>query len=83
MPLADEEAPGAELELLLHQLELALGEPETTHVVIQARVRIPITLSAIQAGEITRNLYLAGKMMAIIAVATLLHKAPDFVYKAF
>ncbi|WGR92804.1 hypothetical protein MTX20_33735 [Bradyrhizobium sp. ISRA435] len=51
--------------------------------VVQARLRIPVTLSAIQSGEITRNLHLAGKMMAIVAVATLLHKAPDFVYKAF
>ncbi|OAF16742.1 MBOAT family O-acyltransferase [Bradyrhizobium neotropicale] len=50
---------------------------------IQARLRIPITLSAIQGSEITKNLHLAGKMMAIVAVATLLHKAPDFVYKAF
>ena len=43
----------------------------------------PRRLSAIQSGEIVRNLTLAGKMMAIFAVATLLHKAPDFVYKAF
>jgi D-alanyl-lipoteichoic acid acyltransferase DltB (MBOAT superfamily) len=50
---------------------------------VQARLRIPNSLSALQAGEITRNLHLAGKMMAIVAVATLLHKAPDFVYKAF
>ncbi|KWV58520.1 hypothetical protein AS156_33550 [Bradyrhizobium macuxiense] len=49
---------------------------------VQTRLRIP-TLAAIQGGEITRNLNLAGKMMAIVAVATLLHKAPDFVYKAF
>ncbi|WP_407165425.1 MBOAT family O-acyltransferase [Bradyrhizobium sp. ORS 111] len=49
----------------------------------QARLRIPVALSAIQSGEITKNLHLAGKMMAIVAVATLLHKAPDFVYKAF
>ena len=50
---------------------------------IQARVRIPISLSAIQGSEFPKNLHLAGKMMAIVAVATLLHKAPDFVYKAF
>ena len=50
---------------------------------IRTRVRIPHSLSAIQNGEIVRNLTLASKMMAIVAVATLLHKAPDFVYKAF
>jgi D-alanyl-lipoteichoic acid acyltransferase DltB (MBOAT superfamily) len=50
---------------------------------VRSRVRIPVSLSAIQSGEIVRNLTLAGKMMAIFAVATLLHKAPDFVYKAF
>jgi D-alanyl-lipoteichoic acid acyltransferase DltB (MBOAT superfamily) len=50
---------------------------------IRTRVHIPHSLSAIQNGEIVRNLTLAGKMMAIVAVATLLHKAPDFVYKAF
>jgi alginate O-acetyltransferase complex protein AlgI len=49
----------------------------------RARFCIPLSLSAIQSGEIVRNLTLAGKMMAIFAVATLLHKAPDFVYKAF
>ena len=41
------------------------------------------SLSTIRDGEIVRNLTLASKMMAIFAVATLLHKAPDFVYKAF
>ncbi|NEU97349.1 MBOAT family O-acyltransferase [Bradyrhizobium uaiense] len=50
--------------------------------VVQARLRI-LDLSGIKGGVITRNLHLAGKMMAIVAVATLLHKAPDFVYKAF
>lgn len=34
-------------------------------------------------GAIVKNLTLASKMMAILAVASLLHKAPDFVYKAF
>jgi alginate O-acetyltransferase complex protein AlgI len=48
-----------------------------------ARVQIPLSLSAIRGGEIVNNLALASKMMAIFAVATLLHKAPDFVYKAF
>jgi hypothetical protein len=50
---------------------------------IMARVPSPPSLSAIRGGEIVRNLALASKMMAIFAVATLLHKAPDFVYKAF
>jgi D-alanyl-lipoteichoic acid acyltransferase DltB (MBOAT superfamily) len=50
---------------------------------IRVRIHIPLSLSAIQSGEIVRNLTLASKMMAIVAVATLLHKAPDFVYKAF
>jgi alginate O-acetyltransferase complex protein AlgI len=50
---------------------------------IMAHVPSPPSLSAIRGGEIVRNLALASKMMAIFAVATLLHKAPDFVYKAF
>ena len=50
---------------------------------LRSRVHAPLSFSAIQSGEIVRNLTLAGKMMAIFAVATLLHKAPDFVYKAF
>jgi alginate O-acetyltransferase complex protein AlgI len=48
-----------------------------------ARFRAPLSFSAIGGGEIIRNFTLASKMMAIFAVATLLHKAPDFVYKAF
>jgi hypothetical protein len=50
---------------------------------VLARVQNPPSLSAIRGGEIVMNLALASKMMAIFAVATLLHKAPDFVYKAF
>jgi alginate O-acetyltransferase complex protein AlgI len=50
---------------------------------VRSRVHVPLSLSAIQSGEIVKNLTLAGKMMAIFAVTTLLHKAPDFVYKAF
>ena len=50
---------------------------------VRSRVDVPLSLSAIQSGEIVKNLTLAGKMMAIFAVTTLLHKAPDFVYKAF
>jgi alginate O-acetyltransferase complex protein AlgI len=61
----------------------AFGMAALSLDLVQARIRIPLTLSLTQGGEITKNLHLAGKMMAIIAVATLLHKAPDFVYKAF
>jgi alginate O-acetyltransferase complex protein AlgI len=50
---------------------------------VLTRVKLPLSLSAIRGGEIVSNLALASKMMAIFAVATLLHKAPDFVYKAF
>jgi hypothetical protein len=50
---------------------------------VVARIRVSLSLSALGSGEIVRNLTLASKMMAILAVATLLHKAPDFVYKAF
>jgi D-alanyl-lipoteichoic acid acyltransferase DltB (MBOAT superfamily) len=42
-----------------------------------------ISLAGIRDGVVTGNLVLAGKMMAVVAVATLFHKAPDFVYKAF
>src|SRR3984957_20069633 len=41
------------------------------------------SLRAIRDGVLVRNLGLAGKMMAVLAVATLFHKSPDFVYKAF
>ena len=50
---------------------------------ISERIAAPISLSAIRDGIIVRNLTLAGKMMAIVAVTSLFHKAPDFVYKAF
>jgi alginate O-acetyltransferase complex protein AlgI len=50
---------------------------------IRTQIAAPISLAAIRDGIIVRNLALAGKMMAIIAVTSLLHKAPDFVYKAF
>lgn len=50
---------------------------------ISERIAAPISLSAIRDGIIVRNLTLAGKMMAIFAVTSLFHKAPDFVYKAF
>ena len=42
-----------------------------------------VSFAAVRDGIVTGNLVLAGKMMAVIAVATLFHKAPDFVYKAF
>lgn len=50
---------------------------------IVPRVAAPDFLATIRDSLVGRNLVLAGKMMAIIAVATLLHKSPDFVYKAF
>jgi D-alanyl-lipoteichoic acid acyltransferase DltB (MBOAT superfamily) len=50
---------------------------------LRRRVDVLWSFSKIQSGEIIRNLTLAGKLMAVFAVATLLHKAPDFVYRAF
>jgi D-alanyl-lipoteichoic acid acyltransferase DltB (MBOAT superfamily) len=41
------------------------------------------SFATLQRGVVVGNLALAGKMMAVIAVVSLLHKAPDFVYKAF
>ncbi|WBL80309.1 hypothetical protein I3J27_07770 [Bradyrhizobium xenonodulans] len=43
----------------------------------------PSFLATIRDSLIGRNLTLASQMMAIVAVTTLLHKSPDFVYKAF
>jgi D-alanyl-lipoteichoic acid acyltransferase DltB (MBOAT superfamily) len=43
----------------------------------------PAFLTNLSDGLIARNLTLASKMMAILLVVTLLHKSPDFVYKAF
>jgi alginate O-acetyltransferase complex protein AlgI len=49
-----------------------------------AKTRVSgVSFAAVRDGIVTSNLVLAGKMMAVIAVATLFHKAPDFVYKAF
>jgi D-alanyl-lipoteichoic acid acyltransferase DltB (MBOAT superfamily) len=50
--------------------------------VVKTRVA-GISFAAVRDGIVTGNLVLAGKMMAVVAVATLFHKAPDFVYKAF
>ncbi|WP_369726034.1 hypothetical protein AB8Z38_15930 [Bradyrhizobium sp. LLZ17] len=50
---------------------------------IVPRLAAPGFLATISDSLLGRNLTLAGKMMAVIAVATLLHKSPDFVYKAF
>jgi alginate O-acetyltransferase complex protein AlgI len=48
------------------------------------KVRVAeVSFATIRDGVVIRNLGLAGKMMAVLAVATLFHKAPDFVYKAF
>lgn len=41
------------------------------------------SIASINGGLVARNALLAGKIMSVIAVATLFHKAPDFVYKAF
>jgi hypothetical protein len=43
----------------------------------------PAFLLSVRDSLIGQNLSLASKMMAIVAITTLLHKAPDFVYKAF
>lgn len=43
----------------------------------------PAFLATIRDSLIGRNLTLASQVMAIVAVTTLLHKSPDFVYKAF
>jgi D-alanyl-lipoteichoic acid acyltransferase DltB (MBOAT superfamily) len=50
---------------------------------IFGRVTAPGFLERIRDSLIGQNLTLAGKIMAIVVVATLLHKSPDFVYKAF
>ncbi|MGY8679174.1 MBOAT family O-acyltransferase [Bradyrhizobium sp. UFLA05-153] len=42
-----------------------------------------VSIAAIGEGLVARNVVLAGKIMSVIAIATLFHKAPDFVYKAF
>jgi len=43
----------------------------------------PAFLLSVRDSLIGQNLSLASKMMAIVAITTLLHKAPDFLYKAF
>ncbi|MGY8667486.1 MBOAT family O-acyltransferase [Bradyrhizobium sp. UFLA05-109] len=43
----------------------------------------PTFLLSARDSLIGRNLSLASKMMAIVVITTLLHKSPDFVYKAF
>jgi D-alanyl-lipoteichoic acid acyltransferase DltB (MBOAT superfamily) len=43
----------------------------------------PAFLLSVRDSLIGQNLSLASKMIAIGAITTLLHKAPDFVYKAF
>jgi hypothetical protein len=40
-------------------------------------------LRRLAAGLVWRNLGLAGRILAVLAVASLFNKAPDFVYKAF
>ena len=40
-------------------------------------------LRSFSAGFVVRNLSLAGRILAVLAVASLFNKAPDFVYKAF
>jgi D-alanyl-lipoteichoic acid acyltransferase DltB (MBOAT superfamily) len=50
---------------------------------ILPRATTPVSLKGISDSLTGQNLTLAGKMMAIVVVSTLLHKSPDFVYKAF
>ncbi len=46
--------------------------------------RVPgVSITAVGEGLVARNVVLAGKIMSVIAIASLFHKAPDFVYKAF
>jgi alginate O-acetyltransferase complex protein AlgI len=40
-------------------------------------------LHTLSGGFVLRNLSLAGKVLAILAIASLFNKSPDFVYKAF
>lgn len=42
-----------------------------------------VSLASLGESLFARNVVLAGKIMSVIAIATLFHKAPDFVYKAF
>ena len=41
------------------------------------------TVRAASAGFLFRNISLATRILAILAVASLFNKAPDFVYRAF
>lgn len=43
----------------------------------------PSFVLSVRDSLVGRNLSLASKMMAIVVITTLLHKSPDFVYKAF
>jgi len=47
------------------------------------RMSAPGLIMRLRDSLVGQNLALASKMMAIVVVATLLHKSPDFVYKAF
>ncbi|QPF90275.1 MBOAT family O-acyltransferase [Bradyrhizobium commune] len=42
-----------------------------------------LSVAGLGEGLFVRNAVLAGKLMSIVAIASLFHKAPDFVYKAF
>jgi D-alanyl-lipoteichoic acid acyltransferase DltB (MBOAT superfamily) len=50
---------------------------------VSTRIAVWTTFATLQRKAVVGNLALAGKMMAVVAVLSLFHKAPDFVYKAF
>ncbi|MBR1171001.1 MBOAT family protein [Bradyrhizobium liaoningense] len=50
---------------------------------VAPRLSAPAVLAAARDSLVGRNLTVASQIMAIVAVTTLLHKSPDFVYKAF
>lgn len=50
---------------------------------IAPRLAEPTFLATVRGSLVGQNLMLASQMMAIVVVTTLLHKSPEFVYKAF
>jgi D-alanyl-lipoteichoic acid acyltransferase DltB (MBOAT superfamily) len=50
---------------------------------VAPRLTASAFLATARDSLVGRNLTLASQMMVIVAVTTLLHKSPDFVYKAF
>ncbi len=65
---------------------LALGFAFATLVLDRVSVWLAARAGMVRelsAGLVMRNLALAGRILAVLAIASLFNKAPDFVYKAF